>query len=82
MGKVASIAAKRAEKELARQRKNRLMMLMHQFMDAADKTPPDEAMMKLVGRGLSGYTKPEINEANRVAKRQRMKPQPQPPRAS
>lgn len=74
MGKVASIAVKRAEKDLARQRKNRLMMLMHEFMDASDKLPPDEDMMKLIGRGLSGYTKTEINEANRVAKRQRMKP--------
>lgn len=74
MGKVASIAVKRAEKDLARQRKNRLMMLMHQFMDASDKTPPDEDMMKMCGRGLSGYTKTEINEANRVAKRQRRKP--------
>jgi len=74
MGKVVSIAPKRAEKELARQRKNRLMMLMHQFMDAAASDPPDEAMMKLVGRGLSGYSKTEINEANRVARRQRIKP--------
>jgi hypothetical protein len=74
MGKVASIAVKRAEKELARQRKNRLMMLMHQFMDATDLTPPDEATMKMCGRGLSGYSKEEINEAYRVALRQRIKP--------
>lgn len=74
MAKVASIAKKREEKELERQRKNRLMMLMHKFMDAAEATPPDEAMMQMYGRGLSGYTHDEVNEANRAARRQRMKP--------
>lgn len=74
MGKALSMANKREEKDLARQRKNRLMMLMHQFMDAAEATPPDESMMKMCGRGLRGYPNAEVNAANREAKRQRTKP--------
>jgi hypothetical protein len=74
MGKVASIAKKREEKENERQRKNRLMMLMHKFMDAAEATPPDESMMKMYGRGLAGYPNDEVNAANRAARRQRVKP--------
>lgn len=74
MAKVVSMAAKREEKARARQRKNRLMKLMHQFMDAAEAVPADSDAMKMIGRGLSGYSKTELNEANRVAKRQRIKP--------
>lgn len=72
MGGVASMSKFREQREIKAQRRNRLRSLMHQFMDAAEKS--DEDAMKMIGRGLSAYTQDEINAANRSVSRERMKP--------
>lgn len=47
----------------------RLTKLMHEFLDAAEKG--ERADMKLIGRGLSAYSKNELNRAHRDALRDR-----------
>jgi len=62
MVRIASIARAREKREAAKHRKNRLLMLMHEFLDAEDRGDTDHMRM-VGGRGLSTYTRVERNEA-------------------
>lgn len=65
--KVSSLSKYRERAEAKKHKANRLAMLMAKFLeaDAAD----DEAGKQMYGRGLSGYTRTELNKAFAAAKR-------------
>lgn len=59
--KVVSLHQAREAKQAERQRLNRLAMLMHSFLDA--EAAADHDGMKMYGRGISGYTREERQDA-------------------
>lgn len=73
MGSVTSLSKQREKRENERHRRNRLLMLMHSFLDAADKGDTDS--QRLIGRGLSGYTREELNAAEAEARKTRAQPE-------
>lgn len=60
-----SLEKRRDEKQAQRQHWNRLMMLMHSFLEAEAKGDHDG--MRLYGRGISGYSREERQEAYQCA---------------
>lgn len=63
--KVVNLGAKREELEEQKHRIARLMMLMHSFLDA--EAAGDHEQMKMYGRGISGYSREERQDAYECA---------------
>lgn len=78
--KVTSLHSKREQKLEQKQRQNRLMMLMHSFLDSEEKS--DHDAMRMYGRGLSGFTREERQEAYTCALNARKAARPDVPTAA